>query len=339
MPRSSTDFARLVSAFLTDWLPHQRGYSENTVLGYRDAIRLLCTYLVEERGARLESFPLAALDRGLVLSWLGWLRDTRGCSTSTANQRLAAVKSLAAFAQLEHVELMAQMQEVMSVKSTKSVPREVRHLTVDQVAALIDRPDGATRDGLRHRVALTLMYDSGCRVQELCDVDVRDVRTTRGAASVRLVGKGRKARTVVVSDATASLVEGYVERQRSGVPADSPLVTNRAGGRMTRNGMRYVVSKYASLCHADDPTFPERVHCHELRHSKAMHMLAAGINIVYIRDFLGHEDISTTMVYARADNRLKDEAVGKLAPKLGADTDLPDWRDDGSLLDFLDSLG
>lgn len=338
MAGSSTDFARLVASFLTDWLPLQRGYSANTVGSYRDAIKLLCVYVTEERGMSLESFTIGLLDRELVVSFLEWLRS-RGCKTSTANQRLAAVKSLAAYAQLESVEHMAQMQEVMAIRSAKSVPREVSFLTVEQVAALVNRPDAHTRMGLRHRVALSLLYDAGCRVQELCDMAVRDVATARGCPTARLVGKGRKARTVVISDATARLVRLYVDRQRGGLPGDAPLVTNRSGGRMTRDGMRYVVSKYASMCHADDPAFPGHVHCHMLRHSKAVHMLAAGVNIVYIRDFLGHEDVSTTMVYARADNRVKQDAICALAPKVTGEADMPDWRKDGDLIAFLNSLG
>ena len=107
---------------------------------------------------------------------------------------------------------------------------------------------------------------------------------------------------------------------------------------MSRDGIQYIIDKYAGIVHADDSSFPEHVHCHQFRHSKAMHMLAAGINIVYIRDFLGHEDISTTMVYSRADNRLKNEAINSLAPQVTGEVNLPDWRADKDLLNFLNSF-
>lgn len=335
MAGSTTDFARLVSKFLGDYLPLQRGCTRNTVLSYRDAMRLLCTY-VTESGTPLASFGMGALDRELVIGFLSWLR-ARGCSPSTTNQRLAAVRSFASWCQLERVDLMEQMQGVMSVGPSRGEGREVSFLTADQTRALINRPDPNTAVGLRHRAALTLLYDAGCRVSELCGMDVGDL-CVGPPATARLRGKGRKVRTVPVDDRAAKIVGEYLGRQRPGATATDPLVTNRVGARMTREGMRYVVSKYAGMCRAEDPSFPSRVHPHVLRHSKAMHMLEAGVNIVYIRDFLGHEDVSTTMVYVRADMRLKDEAVNKLVPKLAGTADLPDWRSDGDLMAFLDSF-
>jgi site-specific recombinase XerD len=156
--------------------------------------------------------------------------------------------------------------------------------------------------------------------------------------TVRLHGKGDKYRTVVISEETSALVNNYINRQLSGVLKDHPLITNRYHNRIDRDGISYILQKYVTEIRKENPLFPEHVHCHMLRHSKAMHMLAAGINIVYIRDFLGHEDISTTMVYAKADNRLKNEAINKLAPKVTNEANLPDWNKDKDLMDFLNSL-
>ena len=108
--------------------------------------------------------------------------------------------------------------------------------------------------------------------------------------------------------------------------------------KIDRDGISYIVKKYADALRKEDAAFPEHVHCHMFRHSKAMHMLEAGINIIYIRDFLGHEDISTTMIYVRADNRLKNDAINALAPKVADETNLPDWNKDKDLLQFLNSL-
>ena len=107
---------------------------------------------------------------------------------------------------------------------------------------------------------------------------------------------------------------------------------------MDRDGIGYVIDKYVNRVRANDPSFPSKVHCHMFRHSKAMHMLEAGINIVYIRDFLGHEDVSTTMIYLRSDNRLKDDAINKLAPKIAGDVTLPDWNRNPDLMAFSNSL-
>lgn len=335
MSGNTTDFARIVTGFLTDYLPLQRGYSKNTILSYRDALKLFIVFLTEKKGIQLSRFTMSGFNRTLVVEFLEWCR-MRGVSVSTANQRLAALKSFASYAQIERIDYMAPLQDVQAIRSRRAEGKEISFLNVEQMALLINRPDVNTRNGLRHRAALTLLYDSGCRVQELCDIRLSDVNTGSNPA-VKLHGKGGKYRTVVISEGTGNLLKEYISRQRNGALQDQPLIVNRTGRKLSRDGIQYMIDKYVRDIHAENITFPEHVHCHQFRHSKAMHMLAAGINIVYIRDFLGHEDISTTQIYSRADNRLKNEAINALVPKL-AETELPDWRNDQDLLGFLNSF-
>lgn len=336
MNTNSTDFACLVTGFLTDYLPLQRGYSRNTILSYRDTLKLFLRFLSESKGISPNSFYVRDFKRELIIEFLQWYRQT-GAGISAANQRLAAIKAFAGYAQFESIECIAPLQDVSGIKAKKASPREVAFLTVTQMSALINRPDINTHTGFRHRMILTLLYDSGCRVQELCDITMADV-ALNATSTVRLHGKGGKYRTVVISDETAALIKNYISKYMAGAVGTQPLITNRYHQKMDRDGISYVIKKYADLIHREDPAFPEHVHCHMFRHSKAMHMLEAGINIIYIRDFLGHEDISTTMVYVRADNRLKNDAVNKLAPKVTGETELPDWSKDKDLLQFLNSL-
>jgi integrase/recombinase XerD len=333
---NSTDFAQLVTGFLTDYLPLQRCYSKNTILSYRDSLKLMLRFITEEKCIRLKSFMVKDFNRQLIIEFLEWYRQ-KGASSSAANQRLAAIKTFADYAQLECIEYISPLQEVTAIKAKKATTKEVLFLSVEQVSSLINRPDINTSTGLRHRVILTLLYDSGCRVQELCDITLADIFLGANP-TVRLHGKGNKYRTVVISNETAHLVDGYVKRQLSGLLKGHPLVTNRYHHKIDRDGISYILKKYVNEIRKEEISFPEHAHCHMLRHSKAMHMLAAGINIVYIRDFLGHEDISTTMVYAKADNRLKNEAINKLAPKVITEENLPDWSRDRDLMKFLNSL-
>jgi len=330
---NSTDFAQLITSFLTDYLPLQRCYSKNTILSYRDSLKLFLRFITEEKGIKLKSFMVKDFKREIIIEFLEWYRQ-KGAASSAANQRLAAIKTFADYAQLECIEYISPLQRVTAIKTKKSTPKEVLFLSVTQVSQLINRPDVNAPTGLRHRVILTLLYDSGCRVQELCDLTVADIFLGVNP-TVRLHGKGDKYRTVVISDATSALVSNYINRQLSGVLKDHPLITNRYHKKIDRDGISYILQKYATEIRKEDQLFPEHIHCHMLRHSKAMHMLAAGINIVYIRDFLGHEDISTTMVYAKADNRLKNEAINKLAPKVTNEENLPDWNKDKDLMDLL----
>lgn len=336
MNTNTTDFARLVSKFLTDYLPLQRNYSKNTILSYRDALKLLVLYINEEKSIRLTEFTMKDFDRHLILEFLEWLRG-RGGSVSTTNQRLAAIKTFAEYAGCQQIEYLSPLQMVQNIKAKKAAGREIVFLSIEQMTRLINLPDLNTADGLRHRTVMTVLYDSGCRVQELCDLRIRDVNTSSNP-TVRLHGKGNKFRTVTISEKTATLIAEYIKRQRSTALADEPLIINRNRAKMSRDGVNYIINKYASEVHSKESDFPEKVHAHGFRHSKAMHMLAAGINIVYIRDFLGHEDISTTMIYSRADNRLKNEAINKLAPKVTDEVDFQDWTKDQNLLAFLNSL-
>ena len=336
MTGTTTDFSKAVTSFLTDYLPLQRGYSKNTILSYRDTLKLFVLFLTEDKDMKLSKFTMADFSRPLIVEFLEWCRN-RGCSVSTTNQRLAALKSFSAFTQIEYIDYIAPLLDVQAVRSQKTEGREISFLSVEQMSKLINYPDANTSNGLRHRTALTLLYDSGCRVQELCDIKIRDINTET-TPTLRLHGKGDKYRTVVIDDKTAKLVNEYIIRLRKGAMPDHPLITNRSGKSISRDGIQYIIDKYVSKIHSEDCTFPAHVHCHQFRHSKAMHMLAANINIVYIRDFLGHEDISTTMIYSRADNRLKNEAINALAPKVTDDINLPDWRTDQELLSFLNSF-
>jgi len=293
-------------------------------------------FLTEFKGIRTVDFTMNSFNRQLVIDYLEWCRN-RGSSISTANQRLAAMKTFAEYAQIQCIEYLSPLQGVQSIKSKKSTEKEVAFLTVEQVTELINKPDINTRNGLRHRTILTVLYDSGCRVQELCDLTIGDINVSKNP-TIRLHGKGDKYRTIVVSENTAHLVSEYIQRQRTQVLKDQPLIVNKARVKMNRDGVNYIIEKYVEEICKNDGIFPKHVHAHMFRHSKAMHMLAAGINIVYIRDFLGHEDISTTMIYSRADNRLKNEAINKLAPKVTDEIDLPDWTKDQNLLDFLNAF-
>lgn len=336
MSTNTTDFACLVSEFLTVFLPLHRNYSKNTVLSYRDALKLLVVFITETKGIRLTDFTMKRFDRQLIVEFLEWLRN-RGASISTANQRLAAIKAFAEYAGCQYIEYLAPLQMVQNIKAKKAASREIVYLSVEQMAKLINQPDINTFMGLRHRTVMTLLYDSGCRVQELCDLRIRDIYTGSNP-TVRLHGKGNKYRTVTISENTAVLVSEYIRRQRNTALADEPLIINRTHEKLSRDGVNYVINKYVAEIRRNEPNFPEKVHAHGFRHSKAMHMLAAGINIVYIRDFLGHEDISTTMIYSRADNRLKNEAINKLAPKVAEDVYFQDWTKNQDLLSFLNSL-
>ena len=153
MSVNTTDFARMVTRFLTDYLPLQRGYSKNTILSYRDALKLFIVFLTEEKEIQLSKFTMSGFTRILVVEFLEWCR-AKGASVSTANQRLAALKSFASYAQIERIDYMAPLQDVQGIRSRRTEGKEIAFLSVEQMTLLINQPDVNTRCGLRHRTAL-----------------------------------------------------------------------------------------------------------------------------------------------------------------------------------------
>ena len=176
----------------------------------QDTLKLFLRFIKEEKGILLNSFYIRDFKRELVIEFLEWYRNS-GAGISAANQRLAALKTFSDYAQLENIEYIAPLQNVSGIKAKKAAPKEVAFLTVEQMSSLINSPDINSSTGFRHRVILTLLYDSGCRVQELCDITIADV-SLGSVATVRLHGKGNKYRTVVLSEATAKLVGSYLSR-------------------------------------------------------------------------------------------------------------------------------
>ena len=214
---------------------------------------------------------------------------------------------------------------------------ELSHLSSDIVKMVIAKTNMSNRYGRRDAVLLSLLYDSAARVQELVNLRVRDVRLTK-PYTVTLTGKGNKTRTVPISTNMAELLKAYLVENRLSLiqKLDYPLFPNHQGDKMTRAGITYILKKYCEVARAENPLVPLKVSPHIFRHSRAMHMLQAGINLIYIRDFLGHVHVTTTEIYAKADTESKRAALEKA--NISIDTDLPDWEQDKSLMMMLKDL-
>lgn len=214
----------------------------------------------------------------------------------------------------------------------------MEHLTPEGICLLLEQPDRSCPKGRRDLVMLSTLYDSGARVQELIDLRVGDFIPGANAVLV-LTGKGNKTRRVPLMKNTASLLVAYISENHLDAPHKKtyPLFANSQHNRLTKEGVAYVLGKYAAQAHEISDAVPAKVKCHMLRHSKAVHLLQAGVNLIYIRDFLGHTDIKTTEIYARVDTELKHKALENAYPDL-VDPDLPDWNNNTDLMSWLSSL-
>ncbi len=335
-----TDFARELSRFLGVYMPSQRGSSANTIASYRDAFALLLTYMRDELGVPAESVALSDLDADVVIGFLDWLEEARCCSAATRNVRLAALKSFAAFLQYEQPQMMEQWQRVLSIKAKKTPKPAVCYAKTDGMRLLLAQPDASTCAGRRDLALLALMYDAAARVSEICDLTPKSVRLD-SPPTLTIVGKGGKVRVVPLSTDDASILATYMEENGLFLPENNcrPLFSNRSGGRLTRAGVGYILSKYVAAAREIDPdAIPEGFSCHSMRHSRAMSLLEADVNLVYIRDLLGHSSVTTTEIYARTDSRKRREAIER-ASKAVSNGIEPVWLENGDLLKWLESLG
>ena len=331
----TTDFARHLSTFLSTYLPGVRNVSTNTIRSYRDTYRLLLVYCKDQLGMAVERLALAQLTDRVVLGFLDWIGRNRRCSIATRNQRLAAVHAFFRYVMLEEPVLLSSCQRILAIPLAKHPQPAIRHLSTDTLRLILEQPDRNTLQGRRDLAILSVLYDTGARVQELVDLRVRDVRLD-APPIVSLTGKGGKTRHVPLMQNTAALLTRYMQENRLDREGalDTPLFVNRQSTKFTRAGVSYILNKYSEYARRLSASIPEKVTPHVLRHTKAMHLYQSGVALVYIRDLLGHVDISTTDIYARADTEMKRKALEQAYPELSA-VALPNWNQNQDLLSWL----
>lgn len=333
-----TDFAKYLTEFLSVYLPSQKNVSKNTIYSYRDTFKLLINFCKDTKNIAIEQISLNILSSDVIASFLEWLETNRKCSIATRNQRLAAIHSFFRYVQAEEPAGIFNFQKIIAVPIKKAKKTIIEHLTPEAIKLLLEQPDKHTYKGRRDLTLMSVLYDSGARVQELIDLRVCDI-TLQTPAIVTLLGKGNKIRRVPIMKNTASLLQNYILEHKLDQPwkNEYPLFSNNQNHKLTKEGVAYIVSKYAESARKTSTIIPSKVKVHMFRHSKAMHLLQAGVNLIYIRDFLGHVDLKTTEIYARIDTETKRKAIENAYPDL-IDSNLPDWSKDHALLSWLSEL-
>ncbi|KUO67778.1 MAG: integrase [Clostridia bacterium BRH_c25] len=339
--KRDADFPYYLSGFLARFLPGELGARENTVLSYRDTFTLFLKYCKSHKNILPENMTLDKLTKELVESFLVWIEEERSCGIATRNQRLAAIHSFCRFMQTEDVIRINQYQRILSIPKKKFKAGTVNYMSLEGIRLILSQPDTGKLSGRRDLALLSLMYDTGARVQEMSDLTVGDVRID-APATVRISGKGGKTRIVPLMGPTANLVKQYIsDAGLSGSGRRSyPLFANRGGGKISRAGIKYILDKYVEAAKNENAAaLPDVISPHSLRHSKAMHLLHAGVNLVYIRDILGHADLKTTEIYARIDGEMKRKALEEAYTSVTPSDEVPLWQQDSDMLNWLKSLG
>ena len=336
--KKPTDFAYHLTNFLTTHMVGRRGLSVNTVRSYRDTFKLFLQFCADSKSISAGRLTLKNFDRDLVLDFMTYLEENRNAGNSTLNQRLAAVHAFVKYLQIEEPIYILEYQRILSIPYRKSVKPVIEYLSKDALRIYFASIDTSSRQGRRDHCLLTVLYDTGARVQELCDLKIRDLILDENPY-VRLTGKGSKTRLVPLLDSTVKLLKKYMEEfHRSNLLGNDAFVfSGKGGNKLSRSAINHMIEKYAKISRVKSPLIPAKVTPHTFRHTKAMHLCQAGVDMIYIRDILGHVSLETTNIYAKINIEQMRDALENAYPELSG-TDLPNWTEDNSLMDFLTGL-
>jgi site-specific recombinase XerD len=328
----SPDFATLVQTFFCERLIQHQNVSTNTVASYRDTFRLLFQYLRKRKRKEPSAIALTDMDAPTILAFLTDLEQHRSNSIRTRNARLAALRSF-----MKHVGAcdpasLPVVQRVLAIPTKRFNRPLLGYLTREEIAAIVEAPDAQTWSGRRDRSLLTLIYNTGIRVSEAVDLTRGDLHEQR--CVVQVSGKGRKERQIPLWRTTAALLAGWLKEIGPG--PQSSLFPNRYGRKMSRSGVEHRLKKAVIIAAQRCASLRGRqVSPHILRHTTAMHLLQAGVDVTLIALWLGHENPTTTHHYIEADLAMKQrmlEGVEGLPSGKGR------YRPKDDLLNFLDGL-
>jgi len=333
-----TNFAKTLTRYFAVFLPSHRNLSTNTIKSYRDVFKQFLIYLRDEQKIKPEFITFADVSSDKVKGFLMWLEKTKKVSINTRNQRLAAIHSFFRYAQTEHPEILSESQRILGIPFKRKQQTIISYLTKDALKLILNQPDLKTKRGRRDLALMTTLYDTGSRVQELISLKAKDVRLAK-PATITLLGKGNKKRAVPLMEKTRNILRTYMEESHllDNGRQHSSLFFNSRKQEFTRPGIAYILNKYLQIAKNNHPEviFPESINPHMFRHTKALHLLESGVNLIYIRDLLGHVSVTTTEIYLRADTELKRAALESVYPDV-VTQDIPEWMENTEILNWLE---
>lgn len=301
-----------VQEFFQNYLTTQRGVSVNTIHAYRDVLKLFLNFVQTRSRKRITRVTLSDLNAEQVLAFLKDLEESRNNSIMTRNHRLTALKAFFSFLASQDVLNADDYQKITVIPLKRSPHHLVEYLEVKETKAILHSIDRSQPLGERDYVLLTLMYNTGARVQEICDLKPRAFRLD-SPASVLITGKGSKTRQVPLWSKTAKLIRQYLEKHQI-EPADH-LFLNGNGMPLGRFGVRHMIQRRIKAAQNKCPSLStKRIGPHTFRHTTAMHLLQSGVDLTLIKTWLGHVNLATTHTYIEIDMEMKRKALAACRP-------------------------
>lgn len=328
-------FPHLLRAFFQDWMAGQRNLSRHTVLSYRDTWRLFLRFVARRKGRAVAQVGLTDLTEAEVLAFLRHCEEDRHASVGTRNCRLAALRAFFRFVADREPAVAADCATILRIPTKRASKPALCYLDLEEVTAILNQPDRATAEGQRDHVLLSLLYNTGARIQEALNVCPGALRLDP-PTHVRLFGKGRKERICPLWPETADLIRALLRRQPRA--AAEPIFLNRFGRPLGAAGVRFKLHQYVEAAARHVPSLQSKhVSPHTFRHSTAVALVSAGVDVTVIRSWLGHAHLDTTNHYARASLDTKREALARVDASARPGKP-PRWKRDPELLAWLDGL-
>jgi len=297
--------AHFIKPFFSHYLPIQKGLALNTILAYRDAVKLVLCYTADTLHKNVEELCVQDINESIVLHFLDHLENTRGCSARTRNARLAAIRALFSFIAREEPSLLLQSQRIRTIPIKRTQHKTVDYLEEKEIRALLDSVDLNSRAGVRDKALLLLLYNTGARVSEIVGLKVADLRL-KGVAQIKLLGKGNKYRSCPLWDETVEALDDYLNHRTAKDPANQQLFLNANGAPITRFGVRHIIGKYAATAKNQCKSIAAK--------TVTPHTIRSGNDVNMVSYWLGHADINTTHIYVEIDMEMKRQMLQKAGP-------------------------
>ena len=308
-----------VKKFLTVYLPQIRNRSINTSEAYRFSLNLYLLFLDEQKGKMLHDVSISDFNQQNILLFMEWLQSVRHNEVSTVNQRLSNLRAFCAYLHKNGRISHSEMAEISEIRKLADLRRQdVPFIPIEHMRLILQQPDTSRKSGVRDKFFLALLYDSGCRNQEILDLRVKDLVISRGGdAELHIIGKGRKYRVTPISKGIIELFHDYchIYHPKMEKAHENYLfytVRNGIVCQMSPDNVQRFIREYEESARKEEPDLMH-LHPHLFRHTRAMHLYMAGVPLPLIAEWLGHSRMETTQIYAQASIEMKRRASEKLA--------------------------
>jgi len=331
--KTAGSLAKYIELFFVDYLINQKSVSTHTVASYRDTFSLFLAFVKTSSGKMPDTLNIEDIDSEIIVNFLNYLEIERGVKARTRNQRLAGLRSFYRYLSIKRPDLSHHIQQILAIPQKRFEPTPLIFLNNVEIDALLNAPDQSTLMGRRDFTLILFLLQTGLRVSELTGLTFSDVNLD-GASYVTCIGKGRKKRSTPLTKRTAKIMKKWLsEKERDN---DEFIFENAKGKQFSADGIQYLLTKYSAIASKACPSLTKKkISPHVIRHTTAMKLLSAGVDIATIALWLGHESIETTKIYLTADLKMKEDALKKVNPTCKSNFR---YKPSNKILRFLESL-